>query len=257
MTGRQDRHRPATARRRSVLRALGAGVVGSALGAGTATAGPGGRTPLPVEASFVDVGVTGVAVGDGGRLFVNQPRFPWLVTDQGNRPRDASNVDVSVAEVRGGNSLVPYPDESWNADGWDQESDEWNESEHPAAETFVNVQSVYVDPDNPGTLWVLDTGNPELSHRSREGRRHPVELRRRRHHRDDRRELEEAPLAGQLRVRPGRGPVRDHLEDPPGGDRDPSATVPGPPGQVGGPVGGRTPGASAPRSRTERPYRAP
>jgi sugar lactone lactonase YvrE len=144
-----------------MLFGLGAGVVGSATG--IATAAPGRGRGLSVAASFVDFGVTGVAVGDDGRMFVNQPRFPWLVSDQGNRPRDVANVDISVAEVRGGNSLVPYPDEEWNRDGWDQENDEWNESEYPAAETFVNVQSVYVDPDNPETLWILDTGNPELS----------------------------------------------------------------------------------------------
>lgn len=152
---------PGGATRRGVLRTLGAGVVGSTVGVGTAAAER--DRGLSVAASFVDFGVTGVAVGDGGRMFVNQPRFPWLVTDQGNRPRDVTNVGVSVAEVRGGDSLVPYPNVDWNEDGWDQENDEWNESEFPAAEHFVNVQSVYVDPDNPGTLWVLDTGNPELS----------------------------------------------------------------------------------------------
>lgn len=141
------------------------GVPGHAAARRSGRGGGNDSPELSVVGSFPDFHVTGVAVSGDGRVFVNQPRFPWAVTDQGNKPRDADNVDISVAELRGGhgNSLIPYPSENWNQDGWDQDADEWDQDAFPAADHFVNVQSVYIDPENPQTLWVLDTGNPELS----------------------------------------------------------------------------------------------
>lgn len=156
--------------RRTLIRTAGLAGVASLAGlpavvGGDRGNGAGSSPALSVVGSFPAFHVTGVAVSGDGRVFVNQPRFPWAVTDQDNRPRDAANVDVSVAEIRGGhgNALVPYPNAAWNEDGWDQDTDSWDETGTPAAETFVNIQSVYIDPANPQTLWILDTGNPELS----------------------------------------------------------------------------------------------
>ena len=75
---------------------------------------------------------TGVTVSQNGRVFVNFPRWGDPVT-------------ATVAELVDGR-VVPYP----NADvtALDLQN---------AAETFVSVQSVVVDPDN--RLWVLDTGS--------------------------------------------------------------------------------------------------
>lgn len=151
--------------RRQVLKALGAaGVFGLAgyTGAAWADDDDDEDDALSEAAQFDGFHITGVAVSGDGRLFVNQPRFPWAVANEGNRPRDADDVDASVVEVTD-DGLVAYPNEEWNNDGYDQVSATWREDTYPAAEHFVNVQSVYVDPDNPHDLWVLDTGNPELS----------------------------------------------------------------------------------------------
>jgi sugar lactone lactonase YvrE len=75
---------------------------------------------------------TGVAVSEGGRIFVNFPRW--------------GEIPLSVAELNGGN-LRPYPDISWNS---------W-ENGMSAENRFVCVQSVYIDKKN--NLWVLDAGS--------------------------------------------------------------------------------------------------
>ena len=87
---------------------------------------------LEQVASFTGSMLTGVTVSQGGRIFVNFPRW-------------GDPVPFTVAEVVDGQP-VPYP----NADitALDLEN---------AAETFVSVQSVVIDPDN--RLWVLDTGS--------------------------------------------------------------------------------------------------
>ena len=75
---------------------------------------------------------TGVTVSQNGRIFVNFPRW-------------GDPVAATVAEVVDGQA-VPYPNAAVTA------LDLAN-----AAETFVSVQSVIVDPSN--RLWVLDTGS--------------------------------------------------------------------------------------------------
>lgn len=79
---------------------------------------------------------TGVAVTEGGRVFVSYPRW-------------SDDVPVSVARIEDG-APRPFPDEAWNA---------WSEGE-PVAERWVAVQSVVAD--GAGRVWVLDTGNPRF-----------------------------------------------------------------------------------------------
>ena len=93
---------------------------------------------LTLVAEF-DHQVTGVAVVDDGRRFVNFPRW----TD---------DAPVSVAEVMQNGSLKPYPDEAWN--NWrNARANEMEVGEH-----FVCVQSIVAD--GQGHLWVLDPGAP-------------------------------------------------------------------------------------------------
>lgn len=87
---------------------------------------------LEQVASFTGPMPTGVTVSQNGRIFVNFPRW-------------GDPVASTVAEVVKGQA-VPYPNAEITA------LDLKN-----AAETFVSVQSVVVDPDN--RLWVLDTGS--------------------------------------------------------------------------------------------------
>ena len=87
---------------------------------------------LEQVAAFTGQMPTGVTVSQGGRVFVNFPRW-------------GDEVAFTVAEVVDG-EVVPYP----NADitALDLTA---------AADTFVSVQSVVVDPAD--RLWVLDTGS--------------------------------------------------------------------------------------------------
>lgn len=82
--------------------------------------------------SFTGSMPTGVTVSSGGRIFVNFPRW-------------GDPVPFTVAEVRNG-KLVAYPDDDTN-----------RLSPTRAAETFVSVQSVVIDPRD--RLWILDTGS--------------------------------------------------------------------------------------------------
>ena len=93
---------------------------------------------LTLVAEF-DHQVTGVAVVEDGRRFVNFPRW----TD---------DAPISVAEVLQGGSLKPYPDATWNS--W--RNARANEME--VGDYFVCVQSIV--PDGRGALWVLDPGAP-------------------------------------------------------------------------------------------------
>lgn len=89
-------------------------------------------------ATFPDQ-VTGVAVSEGGRVFVNFPRW-------------TNDVPVSVAEVARDGSIRPFPDAAWNG---------WRNALHgkvDPANSFVCVQSVVAD--GRGGLWVLDPGAP-------------------------------------------------------------------------------------------------
>lgn len=96
-----------------------------------AEAAPGGLVEV---AAFDTTQITGVAVA-GGRLFVNAPHW---------RTRPAA----AVMEVLADGATRPYPDATWNA-----------QTGSPR-QRFVCVQSVYVDPRNPATLWILDPASP-------------------------------------------------------------------------------------------------
>lgn len=83
--------------------------------------------------------VTGVAVSQDGRIFVNFPRW-------------TEDSPVSVAEVMKDGSLKPYPDQRWNE--WrNARKDETSPQDH-----WVCVQSVVTD--QQGNLWVLDPAAP-------------------------------------------------------------------------------------------------
>jgi len=84
--------------------------------------------------------LTGVAVSESGRVFVNFP--DWGGTH-----------DVAVAELTD-SGRVPYPDFSWN--DWAAEVN----GADPAAR-FICVQSVWVDDQD--TLWVLDPASPSFT----------------------------------------------------------------------------------------------
>lgn len=87
---------------------------------------------LEQVASFTGPMPTGVTVSQTGRIFVNFPRW-------------GDPVPSTVAEVVDGQA-VPYPNAEMTALKLEN-----------AAETFVSVQSVVVDPND--RLWVLDTGS--------------------------------------------------------------------------------------------------
>ena len=101
-----------------------------------ATAAP--SQGLTLIAEF-DHQVTGVAVVEDGRRFVNFPRW----TD---------DAPISVALVGEDGSVTPYPDEKWNS--WrNAKANEMDVGQH-----FVCVQSIVAD--GQGNLWVLDPGAP-------------------------------------------------------------------------------------------------
>jgi len=87
---------------------------------------------LELVATFTGSMPTGVTVAEGGRTFVNFPRW-------------GDPVPFTVAEVKDGQP-VAYPNEAVN-----------QLDPARAAETFVSVQSVVVDPRQ--RLWILDTGS--------------------------------------------------------------------------------------------------
>lgn len=111
-------------------------VMAAALFAGTvAHAAPAVPTVGKLEqvATFHDAMPTGVTVTEGGRIFVNFPRW-------------GDDVPFTVAELRDGKP-VPYPDAAFNA-------------ENPAdpAAGLISVQSVVAD--GRGRVWLLDTAAP-------------------------------------------------------------------------------------------------
>lgn len=104
-----------------------------------ASAGASAQAPRLTEvASFPDE-VTGVAVSEQGRVFVNFPRWN-------------EDVAVSVAEVVDGRTR-PFPNAEWN--GWRNA----NKNTVTPGDHFVNVQSVVAD--GRGSLWVVDSGAPD------------------------------------------------------------------------------------------------
>jgi len=90
---------------------------------------------LEVVATFDGPMPTGVTVSRGGRIFVNFPRW-------------GDAVEYTVAEVKD-RKTVAYPNAEINR----------FTTGDPAAERFVSVQSVVIDPND--RLWVLDTGRIE------------------------------------------------------------------------------------------------
>ena len=94
-------------------------------------------------AAFDTTQITGVAVSGNGRLFVNAPYW--------SEPHG-----LSVMEVMDNGSVQPYPNAAMNRP--------WSDSLGvDPAETFVCVQSVYIDPRNPETLWILDPASPKFA----------------------------------------------------------------------------------------------
>ncbi len=80
--------------------------------------------------------VTGVAVSETGRIFVNFPRW-------------SEDAPISVAEWKDG-KLVPYPDAEWNRYR--------NAAPLSPADHFVCVQAMTAD--GKGSLWVIDPAAP-------------------------------------------------------------------------------------------------
>jgi sugar lactone lactonase YvrE len=94
---------------------------------------------LQLVARFPDRQITGIAVSENGRIFVNLPRW-------------TQDVPVSVGELKDG-GIVPYPDQGWN---------DWRNDRHlTPKDHFICVQSVVAD--GAGALWVLDPASPGLS----------------------------------------------------------------------------------------------
>lgn len=83
--------------------------------------------------------VTGVAVSENNRVFVNFPRW-------------TEDAPVSVAELMRDGTLRPYPDGRWNA--WRNA----RKDELAAGEHWVCVQSVVAD--GRGSVWVVDPAAP-------------------------------------------------------------------------------------------------
>lgn len=105
---------------------------------------PSARTIGNIEAvaTFHDAMPTGVTVSEGGRIFVNFPRW-------------GDDVPFTVAELRDGRA-VAYPNASINHGDTTQPE-----------KTFLSVQSVVAD--GRGRLWILDTAAPNFSAPVRRG----------------------------------------------------------------------------------------
>ena len=120
-----------------IVAGIAVATVAAAAAVGLAKAS--GRSAQLTKVATFDHQVTGIAVVEDGRRFVNFPRW----TD---------DAPVSVAEVLADGSLRAYPDETWNS---------WRNAkanEMPVEKHFVCVQSIV--PDGHGNLWVLDPGAP-------------------------------------------------------------------------------------------------
>lgn len=81
--------------------------------------------------------LTGVAKEEGGRIFINYPRW-------------SGPYQYGVVLTAGRDSARPFPSDTMNL---------WSAGESGAAK-WVCVQSVYVD--DGGTLWVLDPSAPQM-----------------------------------------------------------------------------------------------
>lgn len=87
--------------------------------------------------SFKGIQVTGITISEGGRMFVNFPRW-----------RD--RVAFSVAEVMNDGSHKQYPNKEMNL---------WENGQEISSDKFICVQSVVAFADK---LYVLDTKNPSM-----------------------------------------------------------------------------------------------
>ena len=108
------------------------GVVGSAVKTLT---GSTGNATIERVATFPHQ-VTGVAVSETGRIFVNFPRW-------------SEDAPVSVAELKDG-KLAPYPDAEWNRYR--------NAAPLAPGDHFVCVQAMTAD--GKGSLWIIDPAAP-------------------------------------------------------------------------------------------------
>ncbi len=99
--------------------------------------GKGGRATIEQGAGF-DHQVTGVAVSETGRVFVNFPRW-------------SEDAAVSLAELTPDGKLHPYPDDEWNKYR--------NTMPLDPATHFVCVQAETAD--GKGSLWVIDPAAPD------------------------------------------------------------------------------------------------
>lgn len=100
------------------------------------------------EVAKFDHQVTGVTVSEGGRIFVNFPRW-------------SEDVPVSVAEVLKDGMVKPYPNEEWNS--WRNV----NLAQKESRDHFVTVQSVLAD--GRGSLWVVDPAAPNSEKTIKDG----------------------------------------------------------------------------------------
>lgn len=97
------------------------------------------RRPGPELVARFEHQVTGVAVSEQNRVFVNFPRW-------------TEDTPMSLAELLRDGTLKPYPDAEWNA---------WRNArngELPAGDHWVSVQGVVAD--GRGSLWVVDPAAP-------------------------------------------------------------------------------------------------
>ena len=108
---------------------------------------PGEEARLETAANVGDNLITGVAVSENSHLFVNQPF--WLE----DHTESVWEVVKGGADSTARDRLRPYPNAEWNQ--------RWTPSLSPQ-DHFISVQSVYIDPRNASTLWVLDPASPMM-----------------------------------------------------------------------------------------------
>ncbi|HWJ96070.1 MAG TPA: L-dopachrome tautomerase-related protein, partial [Telluria sp.] len=121
-----------------LIRVLSACLLACAAGGAFAADQPARRHGPELVAQF-EHQVTGVAVSEKNRIFVNFPRW-------------TEDSPISVAELQRDGTLKPYPDAQWNA--WrNARKDELTPGDH-----WVCVQSVVAD--GRGSVWVVDPAAP-------------------------------------------------------------------------------------------------
>jgi sugar lactone lactonase YvrE len=121
-----------------LIRLLSACLLACAASGAIATDQPARRHGPELVAQFGHQ-VTGVAVSEKNRIFVNFPRW-------------TEDSPISVAELQRDGTLKPYPDAQWNA--WRNA----RKDELPAGEHWVCVQSIVAD--GRGSVLVLDPAAP-------------------------------------------------------------------------------------------------